>query len=176
MDEQEFISNCMSELKDEHPDQKQRLAICYSKFRKKEAAESVDKIINELSMYVGKAERDSLIKAYDYELEEVLPFIQKSNLSESQVNVLKYVFSKCMNDGHNIAKSYEIAKSLTMKVWNQDRMIILKTIENILKDITLLRKGKDIEINGTDKESIFEEDKEWSDGSVTTPKITEEAK
>lgn len=36
MTEQEFISECMSELKDEFSDEKQRLAVCFSKWRRGE--------------------------------------------------------------------------------------------------------------------------------------------
>jgi hypothetical protein len=155
-------------------------------------AENVDKVINNLNLVIRKAENDNMIKAYEYELSEVIPVVKSvcKNIDDTGISVFSYVFSKCMNDGNDIAKSFDVAKSLTIKSWDSSKIEVLKTVESILKDIMSLKKGEligdgadeegslgepdetdDSEVvpGGADDEDSFDVKKsiEWSDGSVT---------
>jgi hypothetical protein len=199
-DQNTFISRCMSALADEDKPQDQKLAMCYTSWRRSKGEESIQKAINIVQKTIDKIEMDELMKMYYPELEEVEGKVNKdiSNLANSHLQFIKEIYVKCRQDGNNITKSYDTAtvffqregrnididvKDLYKAIYHVIKSIRDRVIEKQEKGQTKMIFGKPFTWSGSEwvpaegpkeeekpKERPHPEDKPPSDVELGSPK------
>lgn len=132
----EFISRCHSAHASEYPDQKQRHAMCMSKWRGKMKTEKsfntkVDKALNDLDKLIKGMEKEKVYKSF---VSEIPGSILDIFCSDGQ-RKFKQIYIDNRIAGVNKDESLELTKSLVTRAYKDNKIVILGGIYKALEKI-----------------------------------------
>lgn len=134
----EYVGRCVKTVMGEGVTQEQALGKCYGMWDNHSTSKTVEKAIESVEAVLKKMEKDELFKMYEPEIKEMYSRVEKdiNNISEYGKLFIIDIYLRSRQDGNEVEKSLELAKSFYQKEYKKlERFNVLKSLEAVLANI-----------------------------------------